>query len=73
MGAITENYSSGEATVKAILAGVDLVLMPQDFEGSVKAVMEAVENGEITEERINESVLRIIKKKLSMKTEEAVE
>ena len=70
MGAITENYTSKEATVKAIQAGVDIVLMPEDFKESVKAVMDAVENGDITEERINESVLRIIEKKLTIKVEE---
>lgn len=66
MKAITDNYSSKEATVKAIQAGVDIVLMPEDFAGAVAGVLEAVENGDITEERINESVLRIIKKKLTM-------
>ena len=71
MGAITKNYASGEATVKAVQAGVDIILMPMDFEESVKAVVEAVKNGEITEDRINESVLRIIEKKLSMKVETA--
>lgn len=66
MKAITDNYSSKEATVKAIQAGVDLILMPEDFTSAVEGVLEAVENGDITEERINESVLRIIKKKLTM-------
>ena len=67
MGAITENYSSKEATVKAIQAGVDIVLMPQDFKVSVEGVLEAVKNGEISEERIDESVLRIIQKKIKLK------
>ena len=67
MGAITENYSSKDATVKAIQAGVDIVLMPQDFKGSVEGVVEAVKNGEISEERIDESVLRIIQKKMKLK------
>lgn len=67
MGAITENYSSKDATVKAIQAGVDIVLMPQDFKASVEGVLEAVKNGEISEERIDESVLRIIQKKMKMK------
>ena len=67
MGAITKNYSSKDATVKAIQAGVDIILMPQDFSEAVAGVLEAVENGEITEERINESVLRIIEKKYKMK------
>ena len=61
---------SKEATVKAIQAGVDIVLMPEDFKEAVKAVMDAVEKGDITEERINESVLRIIEKKLTIKVEE---
>lgn len=73
MGAITEHYTSKDATVKAIQAGVDIVLMPQDFVASVEGVLEAVKNGEITEDRINESVLRIIEKKFTIKTEEAVE
>lgn len=73
MGAITENYTSKEATVKAIQAGVDIVLMPQDFEEALAGVLEAVKNGEIKEERIDESVLRIIKKKLTMKTDVATE
>lgn len=73
MGAITEQYTSKDATVKAIQAGVDIVLMPQDFAASVEGVLEAVKNGEITEKRIDESVLRIIEKKLTIKTEEAVE
>lgn len=67
MGAITKNYSSKDATVKAIQAGVDIILMPQDFSEAVAGVLEAVENGEISEERINESVLRIIQKKMKMK------
>lgn len=66
MKAITKQYSSDEATVKAIQAGVDLILMPEDFEKAVQGVLDAVENGDITEDRINESVLRIIKKKLTM-------
>lgn len=69
MGAITEKYSSKEATVKAISAGVDLVLMPEDFHSAVEGVLEAVEQGEITEDRINESVRRILKTKLLMQSE----
>ena len=44
-----------------------IVLMPQDFKVSVEGVLEAVKNGEISEERIDESVLRIIQKKIKMK------
>lgn len=60
MGAITQEYSSSDAAVKAILAGVDIILMPQDFESAYNGILNAVNNGEISEERIDESVLRIL-------------
>lgn len=64
MGAITEKYTSGEAAVSAINAGVDVILMPQDFHQAVEGVLAAVENGEISEERIDASVRRILEVKL---------
>lgn len=63
MGAISANYSSGEAAVMAIEAGVDMLLMPADFHSAYEAVLGAVREGRISEERINESVLRIIRMK----------
>lgn len=63
MGAISQIYSSDEAAIMAINAGVDIILMPEDFQSAYKGVVEAVESGEISEERINESVARIIKLK----------
>ena len=64
MGAITEVYTSGEAAVKAIKAGIDVVLMPVDYDEAYNAVLEAVHEGKISEERINESVSRIIHTKV---------
>lgn len=64
MGAITEVYEPGEAAVKAIQAGMDVVLMPVDLEEAYNAVLEAVKEGEISEERINESVSRVIRTKV---------
>ena len=64
MGAITKMYSPEEAAVMAIDAGVDLLLMPEDFEKAFAGIVDAVENGDITEERINESMKRIIRAKL---------
>ena len=61
MGAITQQYNCAEATVGCILAGVDIVLGPQNFVKAFDAVIEAVKNGTITEERINQSVRRILK------------
>lgn len=66
MGAITEQYSSGEAAVAALNAGVDMLLMPADFQAAYDGVMAALENGELTEERIDESVRRILEIKLEM-------
>lgn len=66
MGALTNLYKSDEAAVKAINAGVDMLLMPEDFNLSYSGILNAVNNGDITEDRINESVKKIIRKKLSM-------
>ncbi len=60
MGAITNAFSSGEAAVKAILAGVDMILMPQNFEEAYASVVNAVKEGTIGIDRIDESVLRIL-------------
>ena len=63
MGAITDYYSSGDAAVAAINAGVDLLLMPSDFTAAYQAIMDAVQNGTISEERIDESLTRILRLK----------
>lgn len=60
MGAITDEYTAAEAAVNAIEAGCDILLCPDDLQKTFEAVMEAVENGTISEERINESVYRIL-------------
>ncbi len=64
MGAITKQYPSGEAAVLALQAGCDLILMPQDLPAAVDAVRKALEDGSLTMERLNESVMRILKLKL---------
>lgn len=67
MGAISTKYKSDEAAVMSIQAGADMILMPEDFELAYNGVLEAVKSGEISEERLNESVARIIEIKLQMK------
>ena len=59
MGAITEEYSSAEAAVKAILAGADMLLAPLDFREAFDAVVDAVERGIIPKSRIDSSLARI--------------
>ena len=67
MGAITQQYTSAEAAIGSIQAGVDIVLGPRYFTEAFDAVMAAVNNGTISEERINQSVRRILKLRKEMK------
>ncbi|MBP3444103.1 MAG: glycoside hydrolase family 3, partial [Methanocorpusculaceae archaeon] len=69
MSAITEYYTSEEAAVMAIEAGADMLLMPEDFETAYNAVLTAVQDGTISEERINESLRRIYRVKYADKLE----
>lgn len=64
MKAITDNYSAGEAAVKALQAGIDVILMPDDLSKAYQAVQKAVKDGDIKESRIDDSVERIIYTKL---------
>ena len=64
MGAITDSYTSGEAAVKAISAGCDMVLCISNLGAAVDAVVEAVEDGTLSEAAIDESVIRIISAKM---------
>lgn len=66
MGAVTSQYSSAEAAVQTILAGSDLILMPDNFEEAYQGVLHAVGDGTITRERLDESLERILKVKVSM-------
>ncbi len=59
MGGLTESTWAGESAVRAVLAGADILLLPMDVKQSIDAVVSAVENGRISEERINESVKKI--------------
>lgn len=70
--AITEYYTSGEAAVKAIRAGVDMILVPESFEEAYQGVLEAVNTGALTEERINESLHRIYRVKYADRVPEEV-
>lgn len=68
MAAITDYYSSGEAALKAIQAGVDMILMPYDFKSAYEEVLNAVYCGKISEARIDESIKRILALKYLMRT-----
>lgn len=60
MASITDRYSAGEAAIKALAAGCDMILMPDDLQAAFDAVKAAVADGTLTQARIDESVLRIL-------------
>lgn len=64
MSAITDAYDPSLAALLAVEAGVDMILLPQDFTQSVAALTQAVENGDLSEDRLDESVMRILRVKL---------
>lgn len=61
MGALSNNYSEDEIYVKTILAGCDILLMPKNPLSAINTIKKAVLDGVIDEERINESVRKILK------------
>lgn len=66
MGAVTEQYTSAQAAVKALQAGADIVLMPENFQEAYQGVLDAVKNGELTEQQIDTAVTRIVEVKVNM-------
>jgi len=68
MGAIVAKYGAGEATVRAFLAGSDLLLIPADADSAVLAMTAAVASGRVTRERLAQSVRRVleIKRRLGL-------
>ena len=63
MRAVSGKYGAGEASVLALKAGTDVVLMPADIEVAIDAVVAAVKRGEISEQRIDASVRKLLKVK----------
>jgi beta-N-acetylhexosaminidase len=63
MGAIDRGVGREEAPVRAVLAGADVILMPPSVPQAIDAIVAAVESGRITEARIDQSVLRILRAK----------
>lgn len=56
---ITSKYSSAEASVNAIKSGADMVLEPDNFEEAYQGVFEAIQSGDISEDRINDALHHI--------------
>lgn len=66
MGAVAGLHKARDLGVAAIQAGVDMLLMTPDLPASYQGVLDAVKAGTITEERIDESVTRIVRAKLAL-------
>ncbi|HUU37509.1 MAG TPA: glycoside hydrolase family 3 N-terminal domain-containing protein [Candidatus Desulfaltia sp.] len=60
MGGITKGFSPRDAALRAVKAGVDMVLLPPDPPSVIEALAAAVQSGEIAQSRIDESVSRIL-------------
>jgi len=60
MGGIAQGFTVGDASVRAIEAGADVLLMPPDPEAAINAVVAAVNSGRIAHKRIDESAMRIL-------------
>ena len=69
MSAIAEYYEADVAAITAIKAGCDMVLMPENFEKAYNGVLQAVKDGVISEERVNDSLKRIYRIKYAGKIE----
>lgn len=63
---IRDEKSAGDLAVECILAGADMIVLPQNAEDAVQGILNAVQKGTVTEERINESVERILIMKVGM-------
>jgi beta-N-acetylhexosaminidase len=65
MKAITDHFGPVESAIRSIEAGIDVILMPVNVGLVYNGILEAVESGRITEERIQQSVERILRLKYS--------
>jgi beta-N-acetylhexosaminidase len=66
MQGLTILFDSGEGSVRALIAGADVLLMPPDPEKAVRAVVGAVEDGRISRQRLEQSVARVLAAKISL-------
>ena len=63
MSSISRRHSPGEAAVRAIEAGADVILMPASVRQAIDGIVEAVRTGRLRESRIDESVRRLLETK----------
>ena len=64
MAAVTDYYEADVAAIMALKAGADMILMPEDFQQAYEGVLQAVQDGTISQERVDDSLKRIYRVKL---------
>jgi beta-N-acetylhexosaminidase len=66
MGGIVNGFGAGDASVRALEAGADVLLMPADPKAAIDAVEAAVKSGRLTQARIERSVMRLLRAKAEL-------
>lgn len=64
MAAVTDYYETDVAAIMALKAGADMILMPEDFQQAYEGVLQAVQDGTVSQERVDDSLKRIYRVKL---------
>ena len=72
MGAISEYYAADEAAIMALRAGCDMILMPEDFELAYNGILNAISEGKIAQERVDDALKRIYKVKMKEEVAAAI-
>jgi beta-N-acetylhexosaminidase len=67
------SVAAGRAAVDAIKAGNDMLLLPSDLDGAYNGLLNAVRSGEIPEKRLDESVLKVLLAKASVRLNKATQ
>jgi beta-N-acetylhexosaminidase len=70
MSAISRSHNAGEAAVRAVEAGADVILMPPSVPLAIEGIVEAVLTGRISEERLDASVMRVLAMKEALRLHE---
>jgi beta-N-acetylhexosaminidase len=63
---VAKLYDPGEAAVRAIEAGADVLLAPADCQAAINAIVAAVKSGRIPRKRLDESVARVLEAKIRL-------
>lgn len=66
MKGLTNDYPDGEAQVLALKAGVDILLMPNNTDSAMNAILTAIENGELSKELIKEKCRKVLEWKYKL-------